>query len=1721
MKKFLLLLFLLTLFSGYSQPSSPAPTPTKLQADVVSFYSDTYTAAFGTVNWTNATDSPISGNATKLATSVTFTQGATASTSITGMTFLHVDIYSTNANASQIKVQVGGTVGAAIATPNGVWTSLDIPLSNYSNPSTVNLVNLQPYAGAGTFYFDNIYFYKPASVPATPAPTPNRLQADVVSFYSDTYTAAFGTVNWTNATDSPISGNATKLATSVTFAQGATASTSITGMTFLHVDIFSTNANASQMKVQVGGTVGAAIATPNGVWTSLDIPLSNYSSPGTVNLINLQPYAGAGTFYFDNIYFYKIPSGPSAAPTPTNLQADVVSFYSDAYTAAFGTVNWTNATDSPISGNATKLATNVTFAQGATASTSISGMTFIHVDVYSTNANASQIKVQVNGTVGSAIATPNGVWTSLDIPLSNYGSPGTVNLVSLQPYAGSGTFYFDNVYFYKLAGLPAPTIGSLTVPAKSVGDAPFVLTNPTSNSSGAFTYTSSNTGVATISGNTVTIVGAGSSTITATQATDGTYSSGFVTATLTVSYSPPASAAPTPPARNAWDVVSLYSGAYTPTTGATWGAAGTDVAIAGDNARFFNGFTLSRLSFAAVNLTTAGMTTLHIDVYTHNQNQLWFELNSNRKVVSSIALNGWVSFDIPLTDYVGLNLANISFFDLNNPTGATPPAKVVYLDNIYFWRAATSPAPTFGAFTVPAKLVGDAPFNLTDPTSNSTGTFTYTSSNTGVATVSGNTVTIVGIGSTTITANQAASAPYSAGSTTATLNVTAPAPTVAAPTPPARNAWDVVSIYSGAYTPVAGTRNYNPDWGQSGRANFAQPLLGGDEVLKYSGVNYQGISINNGATISAAGMTHLHIDIWTTNRPSTDIRIIDTGDKSVIRATAGGVWNSLDIPLTDFTGLNIAAFKEFKFQSSTGIGTTSEWFIDNIYFYRAATLLPPTLGAFTVPAKLTNSAPFALTAPTSNSPGAFSYTSSNTAVATISGSTVTIVGNGTTIITATQASDGSFGIGTTTANLVVTFPVPTVAAPTPTVPSGNVISIFSNAYTNQAGTDFNPNWGQQGSVADVLIAGNTTKRYSSFNYQGTQFTTINGVTSNLQTIHFDFLSPNTNLLKVSLISNTTGGEKAVLISTTPLNSWKSVDILLSQFSSQGLNLTGLFQIKIENYNNGGANNGTLWVSGGELYIDNIYFSDVVTNVAPIISGFTIPIKLVGDAPFNLTTPSSSSAGAFTYTSSNTNVATISGNTVTVIGAGTSVITATQAANGSYTSGSITANLVVSGGPTGPAPSPTVSPLRVSSVYSNSYNNSSYTYDNYGGSSSASEFGINNNPALRFKNLGRLGLNITGSLNVTGLTNLHLDINTPNVTKFNVILFNGGVQTLYSLTTTLNGWNSFDLNITGQTKVDQILLVASPDAINTIASTITTGIAYVDNVYFYTTDNVTKLMLNQCGSTITALDSPIYCNGITGATDYRFKVTKNGVDYFYDNDSKNIRAFALTQVSGVAEYNKSYSVSVSYFSGGVWSAYGTPCSINTPALIVVNTTQIMLNRCGTTLPALNTIIYANAVIGATQYRFEVTGGSFGLRTFDTPNRYFTLSQLSPGGGESSTTYSIRVAINNGTWQSYGPACNVSTPAPISRMAAQDINSNVFEVKTFPNPFARHFSLDIQSSSDDLVQVRVYDMIGRDLEVQKATVSELSTKEIGTNYPSGVYNVIVSQGDKVKSVRMIKR
>ncbi len=73
--------------------------------------------------------------------------------------------------------------------------------------------------------------------------------------------------------------------------------------------------------------------------------------------------------------------------------------------------------------------------------------------------------------------------------------------------------------------------------------------------------------------------------------------------------------------------------------------------------------------------------------------------------------------------------------------------------------------------TLPQKSINDAPFQLTASASSSL-TVSYTSSNTGVATVSGSTVTIRGVGTTTITASQAGNSNFLAAADVAqTLTV--------------------------------------------------------------------------------------------------------------------------------------------------------------------------------------------------------------------------------------------------------------------------------------------------------------------------------------------------------------------------------------------------------------------------------------------------------------------------------------------------------------------------------------------------------------------------------------------------------------------------------------------------------------------------------------------------------------------------------------------------------------------------------------------------------------------------------------------------------------------------------------------------------------------------------------------------------------------------------------
>jgi hypothetical protein len=84
---------------------------------------------------------------------------------------------------------------------------------------------------------------------------------------------------------------------------------------------------------------------------------------------------------------------------------------------------------------------------------------------------------------------------------------------------------------------------------------------------------------------------------------------------------------------------------------------------------------------------------------------------------------------------------------------------------------------------------------------------------------------------------------------------------------------------------------------------------------------------------------------------------------------------------------------------------------------------------------------------------------------------------------------------------------------------------------------------------------------------------------------------------------------------------------------------------------------------------------------------------------------------------------------------------------------------------------------------------------------------------------------------------------------------------------------------------------------------------------------------------------------------------------------------------------------------------------------------------------------------------------------------------------------------------------------------EIVSDEFEVKAYPNPSSDVFTLEVLSSSKEKpTGVQVYDMAGRLIESRQVKSNSVG---VGRNYASGIYNVIVSQGTKVKKLRVIKR
>lgn len=225
--------------------------------------------------------------------------------------------------------------------------------------------------------------------------------------------------------------------------------------------------------------------------------------------------------------------------------------------------------------------------------------------------------------------------------------------------------------------------------------------------------------------------------------------------------------------------------------------------------------------------------------------------------------------------------------------------------------------------------------------------FTYTSSNTSVATVDPSTgvITAMGAGSADITAMLGSVA--ATGTLTVSV-VAASNPTTPAPTPPVRNTSNVISLYSNAYTNVP-VDTWSAVWDQ---ADVADVTITGNDTKKYTNINYAGVEFTS-QVVNATAMTFFHIDIWTPNSTTFKVKLVDFGangtygggddtEHELAFTPLLGQWISYDIPLTDFTNLTARA----HLAQLILVGSISTIYVDNVYFYKNT--LPVKLVDFSV-----------------------------------------------------------------------------------------------------------------------------------------------------------------------------------------------------------------------------------------------------------------------------------------------------------------------------------------------------------------------------------------------------------------------------------------------------------------------------------------------------------------------------------------------------------------------------------------------------------------------------------------------------------------------------------------------------------------------------------------------------------------------------------------------------
>tara|TARA_B110000967_G_scaffold47748_1_gene48408 strand:- start:6321 stop:9215 length:2895 start_codon:yes stop_codon:yes gene_type:complete len=636
------------------KPSTGAPVPSQESADVVSVYSDAYTSIATTLNpgWgqaTQATEVDIDGNNTLQYANLNYQGLEYPLTDVSAMEYLHLDYHTSDATSLDFfLISANPTVENAhkIDIVTGSWQSIDIPLSVY----TANLDRVFQFKtlGNGTVWFDNMYFWK--------APAAQGTDTSLIDLTVNGSTIAnFGSLSATYSVELPV------------------------GTTVVPVvAVTTTDINASAVvtaATSIPGTTTIAITAQDGVTSS------------TVSI----------AFSID-------PKPATAAPTPNQDSADVISVFSDAYTtniAANLNPGWgqaTQTTEVDIAGNNTLEYASLNYQGLEYPETDVSAMEYVHLDYYTNDATALDLYLISTGPLENAhtISVVTGSWQSIDIPLSAYTVPELDKAIQFKT-EGNGTVWFDNIYFWKAPTVAGTQLADLTVDGSTITD--FGASKTIYSVELSFGTTTVPTVAATTADTNASAVVTAATNIPGTTTIAITAVDGVTTSTVFINFSinsTPTTAAPTP----TWesdDVISVYSDAYTTNIASNlnpgWGqgTAMAEIQIAGNNTMKYANLDYQGLEYPETDVSAMGY--LRLDYFTIDATALQFFLVTNGvdatvenaydiAASESFAFGEWVSLDIPLTVYsdAGQDLSKaIQFKTEGNGT--------VYLDNLYFFNS--------------------------------------------------------------------------------------------------------------------------------------------------------------------------------------------------------------------------------------------------------------------------------------------------------------------------------------------------------------------------------------------------------------------------------------------------------------------------------------------------------------------------------------------------------------------------------------------------------------------------------------------------------------------------------------------------------------------------------------------------------------------------------------------------------------------------------------------------------------------------------------------------------------------------------------------------------------------------------------------------------------------------------------------------------------------------